>query len=52
MAFFVRKHKKAPEQSGLCSSHRKKPSWSPAERVRLGEEEQGSGRMAFFCAQA
>ena len=26
------------------------PNRSPAQRVRFGKEEQGSGRMTFFCS--
>ena len=33
---FVRKHKKAPEQSGLCSSHRKNQAGAQRSRSGLG----------------
>ena len=42
------KSKIPQHKHGLCK--KQKPNRSPAQRVRFGKEEQGSGRMTLFCS--
>ena len=45
---FVRKHKKASEQSGLCSSHRKNQAGAQRSGSGLGRRSKGAGGWRFF----